>query len=244
MSSYDDAYGRLIYDHSQGKEAIEIVEREDGFISVSGGPAVYFSAYADWPAYEQEAMAYARGRVLDIGCGAGRHDLYLQEQGLVVTGIDNSPLAIEVCRQRGLQDARLMPVTAVNSHLGRFDTILMMGNNFGLMANPRRARWLLQRFNALTTANGRIIANSLDPYQTTEPFHLEYQEFNRRRGRMPGQIRIRIRYRKYKGAWFDYLLVSQAEMARLLQGTPWTVAHFIEDAGGRGVYIAILEKRR
>jgi SAM-dependent methyltransferase len=94
MRSYDDAYGRLIYDHWQGKEAIEIVEREDGFISVSGGPVVYFSAYTDWPAYEQEAMAYARGRVLDIGCGAGRHALYLQEQGLVVTGIDNSPVAV------------------------------------------------------------------------------------------------------------------------------------------------------
>jgi SAM-dependent methyltransferase len=238
----DDAYGHLIYDHLQGKTAVEIVEREDGFIAVSGGPAVYFSPYEQWPIYEQEAMRYARGRVLDIGCGAGRHALYLQAQGLAVTGIDNSPLAVEVCRQRGLEEVHLMPVTAVSSRLGRFDTIVMMGNNFGLMANPRRARWLLKRFDALTPADGRIIANSRDPYATVEPDHLAYHELNRRRGRMPGQLRIRIRYRRFKGAWFDYLLVSQEEMNSILQGTAWAATDFIDD--GDGIYIAILEKRR
>jgi SAM-dependent methyltransferase len=243
MSRNDDAYGRLIYDHFQGKEAVEIVEREDGFISVSNGPAAYFSSYADWPAFEQEAMHYAHGRVLDIGCGAGRHSLYLQEQGLAVTGIDNSPLAIEVCHQRGLQDARLLPIAAVSARrLGQYNTILMMCNNFGLMANPQRARWLLRRFDQLTPANGRIIASSADPHHTSDSFHLAYRAFNQQRGRLPGQLRIRIRYRGYKSAWFDFLLVSQVEMTGLLKGTVWRVAHFIE--GNRGRYIAVLEKGR
>jgi hypothetical protein len=59
---------------------------------------------------------------------------------------------------------------------------------------------------------------------------------------MAGQIRIRIRHRQYKGAWFDYLLVSQAEMMALLEGTPWTVSHFIEGENGR--YVAVLEKKK
>jgi SAM-dependent methyltransferase len=242
MSRYDDAYGRLIYDHFQGQEAIEIVEREDGYVSVSVGPAMYLSTYDDWPELEQEAMAYVRGRVLDIGCGAGRHALYLQERGLHVTGIDNSPLAITVCRLRGVHDARLLPATAVSRRLGQYDTILMMCNNFGLMATARRARWLLRRLAAMTSADGRLIASSTDIYQTDDPVHLAYQASNRERGRMPGQIRIRIRYRQYKGAWFDYLLVSQGEMVALLEGTPWTASHFIEGENGR--YIAILEKKK
>ena len=36
-------------------------------------------------------MRMVRGRVLDIGCGAGRFALYLQGKGLDVTGIDLAP---------------------------------------------------------------------------------------------------------------------------------------------------------
>jgi SAM-dependent methyltransferase len=89
---------------------------------------------------DRQAMAYVQGRVLDIGCGAGRHALYLQGQGFDALGIDNSPLAVEVCRRRGLLRAQVLPITQVSRALGSFDTILMMGNNFGLVGNPRRAR--------------------------------------------------------------------------------------------------------
>jgi len=48
--------------------------------------------------------------------------------------------------------------------LGYIDTIFLLGNNFGLMANPRRVWWLLRRFDAMTPTNGRMIAASNDPY--------------------------------------------------------------------------------
>ncbi len=84
-------------------------------------------------------MSHARGRVLDIGCGAGRHALYLQKRGFEVVAIDISPLAVDVCRRRGVNDVRLMSITEADSNLGPFDTILMMGANFGLFANGRSA---------------------------------------------------------------------------------------------------------
>ena len=85
--------------------------------------------------------------VLDVGCGAGRVCLHLQEQGHEVIGIDNSPLAVKVARERGVQDARVLSITqASRNKLGQVDTIVMMGNNFGLFASPKRARWLLRRF--------------------------------------------------------------------------------------------------
>ncbi|NQT82293.1 class I SAM-dependent methyltransferase, partial [bacterium] len=77
-------------------------------------------------------MRLARGKVLDIGCGAGRNSLYLQQKGLDVLGIDLSPLAIMVCQLRGFKKARVMSITEVDSRLGTFDTIVMYGNNFGL----------------------------------------------------------------------------------------------------------------
>lgn len=78
-----------------------------------------------------------------------------------------------------------------------------MGNNLGLLASRGRARWLLRRFHRLTTEGGRIVAESLDQFQTTDPIHRSYQRTNRRRGRMPGQIRLRVRYRTLVTPWFD-----------------------------------------
>ena len=241
MKEHEDAFGREIYDYFQHGEAIEIVERDDGFLGTSIGPAAYFSQYPDWSSYQKTALGYVQGRTLDVGCGAGRFALYLQEQGYEVVGIDNSPLAIKVCRQRGVADARVMSVTqASQQKLGRFDSIIMMGNNFGLFGNPRRAKWLLRRLYGMTPANGRIIAESNDPYQTDKAYHLDYHKRNRNRGRLPGQLRIRVRYLTYIGQWMDYLMVSQEEMQKILAGTGWSISQFINSEGS--MYAAVIEK--
>jgi len=64
---------------------------------------MYFSTFEEWWLIEKKAMEFVKGKVLDIGCGAGRHSIYLQEKGFDVTGIDISPLAVKVCRLRGLK---------------------------------------------------------------------------------------------------------------------------------------------
>ena len=243
LTDSQDAYGHLLSDYHNGRENVEIVEREDGFIDTSRlGPLNYFAEYADWAEHQKLAMVDATGRVLDIGCGVGRHCLYLQEQGHHVLGTDISPLAIQTCKSRGLKNALISPITQLSSKMGTFDTILMMGHNFGLVGNYKSARWLLKRFAAMTTDTAKIIAETMDPYQTTEPVHLAYHQFNRDRGRMSGQLRLRIRYRQYTTPWFDYLFVSKAEIEDILDDTMWQVERYI-DAANTPTYVAILSKR-
>jgi SAM-dependent methyltransferase len=242
LTKDQDAYGRLIHDYYHDCQGFEIDERDDGFITVGMDPEVYFADFDDWPLFERKAIACARGKTLDAGCGAGRVALYLQEQGGDVTAIDVSPLAIAICRKRGVKRARVASVTDVSPKWGRFSTIVMYGNNFGLCANARRARWLLRRFHTMTTDDARIIAASNDIYQTDDPAHLAFQKRNRARGRMAGQIRLRIRYRQYATPWFDYLLVSPEEMAALAESAGWRVAKVIRDNGP--LYVGILEKIR
>jgi SAM-dependent methyltransferase len=237
----EDAYGRLIADYHETGEGIEIVERHDGFINANAnGPAIYFFPFRKWPRAERTAMRLARGRVLDVGCGAGRVSLYLQERGHEVIGIDLSPLAAEVSRRRGVKDARELSVTRVSRRLGAFDTIVMFGNNFGLVGSKRRAPWLLRRFRSITNDGARILAESVDPYKTDNPEHRAYQRRNRRRGSMGGQLRIRIRYGTYTTPWFDYLLASPEEMAKLAKGTGWELAEVIDE--GEHVYVGVLER--
>ena len=236
-----DAFGHMLFDHLNGGDAPEIIERDDGFVSVSMGPAFYFADYTGWRAFEQEAIhRLVPGRTLDLGCGAGRVELYLQSQGCPATGIDNSPLAIEVCRRRGVEDARLLPVTRLSAKAGIYDNIVMFGNNWGLMGNPRRARWFLRKFHAMTAPQARILAESRDTYNTDDPDHLAYQAFNRKHGRMPGELRLRVRYRAFIGEWFDYLMVSQEEMRAIVEGTGWRITEIIESE--QALYVAVMEK--
>ncbi|MCA9924686.1 MAG: class I SAM-dependent methyltransferase, partial [Anaerolineales bacterium] len=140
MRADQDAYGQEVYDFYRGEKVVEIVERDDRYIDVSGGPAAYFAPFAEWPVIEQEAIQLAEGRVLDVGCGPGRVALYLQEKGHEVVGIDNSPLAVKTAGLRGVADARVLSITqASRKALGLFDTIVMFGNNFGLFGSFRRA---------------------------------------------------------------------------------------------------------
>lgn len=249
LENNEDAYGHQLYDYFKGKSrGLEIVEREDGFIQANFGPQTYLSEYEGWSSHEKKAMRYVRGRVLDIGCGAGRHSLYLQKKGFKVHGVDISPLAIQVCRMRGLKNARVMSIDQLGPRLGKFDTILMLGNNFGLFRNPKRARILLRRFLKITTPGARLIAESLDPYRTKDPAHLEYHRSNKRNGRMAGQVRIRIRYKRYATPWFDYLLVARNEMRQIMSGTGWKINRFLLSKGpvsSRGlVYVAIIQREQ
>ncbi len=240
LTKQQDAYGRIVWDHLHGKPTREIIERDDGFFDTSGGSPFYFAEFKNWPRHQQAAMKHVRGRVLDVGCGAGRCSLYLQKRGQPVVGIDASPLAVQTSRKRGVKDARVLPFTQIHRGLGQFDAILMMGNNFGLFGNRRRARWLLRRLHGLTTPDARIVAESNDVYQTKNPDHLRYHRFNRRRGRMSGQLRIRIRYQRYCTPWFDYLMVSPDEMKSILTGTGWRVQRFLKSSGS--MYVAVIEK--
>ena len=86
-----------------------MVERDDGYVNVMTAD-VYFAPFADWPERQHQAMQFVKGRVLDVGAGAGRHALHVQEQGHNVVAIDVSPMAIEVCRKRGVKDARVLSI--------------------------------------------------------------------------------------------------------------------------------------
>ncbi|MDX6512676.1 MAG: hypothetical protein QOE36_2180 [Gaiellaceae bacterium] len=240
MDASQDAYGRLVLDFYEGRPAREIVERDDGDIAANLGPGNYFAPVRRWPAVERRALRLVRGRVLDVGGGPGRVALELQRRGREVVSIDVSPLAVEVAQRRGVKDARVLGLDDVDDRLGSFDSVVMFGNNFGLFGSAAGARRRLRRLARVTTPGARIVAASNDPTATDLPEHLAYQRRNVERGRLPGQLRLRVRHRTYTSAWFDYLIVTPEEMAALAESGGWHLERTIQAEGS--LYVGILEK--
>jgi SAM-dependent methyltransferase len=234
----EDAFGNMLADLLAGRQVIEVVERDDGCV-FTGEPDYYLAPFRSWWAQERRAMRFVRGRVLDFGCGAGRVGLHLQSRGHEVVGIDVSPLAVDVARKRGLPDARLGTLDSALEAGERFDTILLLGNNLGLLGGEHQGRRMLRKLSRHAADKARMLVGSYDPYEGASELALGYQARNRARGKMGGVERLRVRYRQYATPWYDVLFASREEVMRLVEGTGWVASRFIDDGPG---YVAVVER--
>jgi SAM-dependent methyltransferase len=241
-----DALGAMLRDYRETGAGRELIERDDGWLGVSAGGEFYFADYEAWPEPDRRALDRVEGRVLDVGCGAGRAALALQERGHQVTAIDVSPGAVEVARDRGVDDARVVDVADVADEFGHgtFDTVLMLGNNFGLVGTAETAPDRLRGLATVATDGATLVAQSRDPVATDDEAHLSYHEKNRERGRLPGALRMRVRHERVATPWFDYLMAAPDTMAELASDTPWELVDTIEPEAGLdpagGDYVGIL----
>lgn len=119
-----------------------------------------FRSYRKMPKVERKAMDMAEGRILDVGCCAGAHSVYLQKNGFEVTSIDISEGAIEVCKLRGLKDARNIDLLKLKS--GKFDTILLLMNGTGIFRSLKEMPKYLLHLKTLLNPGGQILVDSTD----------------------------------------------------------------------------------
>ncbi len=118
-----------------------------------------FRNYDEMPILEKKAMGLAKGRVLDVGCGAGSHALYLQEQGFEVKAIDVSKGAIEVSRKRGIKNAE---VISIWDETETFDTILLLMNGTGIFQELSKVPQYLKYLKSILRPGGQILVDSTD----------------------------------------------------------------------------------
>lgn len=234
----EDLFGQAFADYFQGKRYGLRLERDDGYVD-SQNLGLYFQDFGQFPPAERKALAHARGRVLDIGVGAGRVALYLQEKGLDVVGIDISDRALEVCRQRGVRKLVKMSACDLKFKRNSFDTALAFCNNFGLCGDMVGVGRMLEKLHGIIRRDGVFLAESIHPTKTNNRAHLKYHRLNIGRGRPPGQATLRSLYRGKKGDWWDLLKVRPSEMRELCAETGWTITKTYR---GAPAYVYVLKK--
>ena len=155
-----DLFGKAILDYQTGNHPEDLVTETS--ISEPDEMAVnyLFRSFSEMPKIEQKALHLASGKVLDVGCGAGSHSLYLQEKGMDVTAIDISPNAIEACRLRGLKSATVKNL--LDFEPGTFDTILLLMNGTGIFGRLKQVSAYLNKLKALLSPDGQILIDSSD----------------------------------------------------------------------------------
>jgi len=238
----EDIFGHALLDWAKGAVTPEVLEREDGFTQVGAGPEVYLSEFRDWPSAERSSVRYMRGRVVDVGCGAGRVALDLQRRGMPVVGVDTSPLAVKAAKLRGVNEVWCLSVHELMSQIGDFDSIVLFGNNFGIFETPQRAREILTEMARCSKPSARLLIESTNSYCGGAPgFDRSYYRKNKDRGRSPGQARFRFRYDDAIGPWFNWLYVSRQEMRAILRGTGWH-QRVVLGTQRSEPYVAVLEK--
>jgi len=169
-----------------------------------------FRTYPEMPGLEQKALQLARGSVLDIGCGAGSHALWLQEQGMRVRAIDISRGAIEACRIRGVRDAELKSIW--NVHGETYDTLLLLMNGMGICNKLEKLPDLLVHLKGLLKPGGQILADSSDLIymfeQEDEDADQPNPEYALPADHYYGEVIFRTFYKDLAGEEFPWLYVD------------------------------------
>lgn len=155
-----DIFGAAMLDYLNNTYKEDIVTRssisEDDTIPVP----YLFRSYAEMPIIEQKALNLSKGKVLDIGCGAGSHSLYLQNKNIDVTALDSSKGAIEACKKRGISKTINAKILEHNSTT--YDTLLLLMNGIGIVGKLNKLGDYLQHLKSLLNTNGQLLLDSSD----------------------------------------------------------------------------------
>jgi methylase of polypeptide subunit release factors len=155
-----DLFGKAILDYQTHNSPEDLITETSISEADEMSVAYLFRSFTEMPQLEQKALQLATGKVLDVGCGAGSHALYLQEKGFDVTAIDISANAIKTCELRGLKKAKVQDIMQLEGD--QYDTILLLMNGAGMCGRLKNISNFLQKLKTLLTDTGQILVDSSD----------------------------------------------------------------------------------
>ncbi|MGO4918220.1 class I SAM-dependent methyltransferase [Maribacter spongiicola] len=207
----NDILGTALLDYQNGNYS-EDITTYSSLLEDDVLPLPYmFRSFKEMPELEQKALQLCKGNVLDVGCGAGSHGLYLQEKGFSVIGLDASKGAIEVSKLRGLKNTVHSELLKYEGE--QFDTILILMNGIGLAGTLDGLEPFFSKLKSLLKKDGQILLDSSDIIYMFEdgedggywiPDNVNYY----------GEVNFEMEYKKEKSTSFPWLYVDYNTLQR------------------------------
>jgi SAM-dependent methyltransferase len=207
-----DPIGQAILDYVKTNKPDDIIVSseicEDDIIPIE----VLFRTLEEMPDLEICAIENAKGRVLDVGAGAGVHALEMKKKGCDVLAIDISTGAIDYLKKSGLE---VQEIDFFQLKDQKFDTITMLMNGIGIAGSLANLENTLNHAKSLLNPGGKILCDSCDIRYLYEDedgalwvnLNTEYY----------GNFRFQMKYKKEIGPWFDWLYVDFDSMFNAAQ---------------------------
>ena len=205
LAANKDPIGSALLDYLETGKDIPIEVKLDIAEDDTLLPSYFFRSYEQCPELEQIALQQARGKVLDVGAGAGSHSLYLQQQGLDVTAIDVSPASVDVMRKRGIKNVLLADF--YDDREGQFDTLMFLMNGIGLVQTLDSFDEFFSRVKKLLAPHGQVLLDSSDLIYMFEEEDGSYLiDIN---DKYHGEVIFNLAYKNISGDPFNWLYVSE-----------------------------------
>lgn len=151
MSWFEHSFGedyKVVYRHRDWEQAAQEVNRMAGWLALASG-----------------------ARVLDVGCGMGRHALAIQRLGYEVTGIDLSEALLREARAHDSEQA----VTWVQGDMRRlpfadesFDAAVNLFTSFGYFDAEADNEAVLRQLRRVVKPGGKLLIDYLNPAQVRD----------------------------------------------------------------------------
>ena len=162
-----------------------------------------FRDFDEMPLIEQKAIELAKGKVLEVGAGAGVHAKEMISRGLDVFAIDISENAVQYLKSQNIPSKT---INYLKFEGDKFDTISLLMNGIGIAGKLSNLKKFLNHSKELLNKNGKILCDSSDIKYLYEDedgsmwvnLNTEYY----------GDFRYQMSYKDQKSEWFEWLYVD------------------------------------
>ena len=155
------------------------------------------------PELEKVALQRAKGKVLEVGAGAGVHAMEMMDNGLEVYAIDHSAGAVSHMKEKGIQAEK---IDFFDFKGKKFDTITMLMNGIGIAGTLANLEQTLIHCKSLLNEGGKILCDSSDiKYLYEDEDGALWVDLN---SEYYGNFRFQMKFKGEIGPWFDWLYVD------------------------------------
>lgn len=236
MEITKDPMGRAIADYQSNGNVARLRVFSPMFDEDEIPVKTLFRKYKEMPKIERRALDMSRGRVLDVGAGAGCHSLALQDKGIDVTAIDISPLSVATMRQRGVKNVAEQDFFTLK---GQYDTILMLMNGIGIVGRLERMTEFFKQLDTLLAEGGQLLCDSSDICYLYEDedgvIELPSEGYY-------GEQTFRMQYKDVQGDSFPWIYIDADTLTQVANANGYNVDIVAE--GEHYDYLARIVKRK